>query len=166
VLAAVPPPRAAAVATRARKTKPATPRRRGGVHPLLGLLAAAAGVGLAVMGKEHIATGATAARGFVAASVEATRRMRAAAAAAEREAEDEPAMLHVPAKPKASAAPRAAEAAAAPPMPVTEWQLRPAQARQRSAPPPSEAPEAWRAGASAGGVREVRWQPHVSLGRG
>ena len=161
----VPPPLPAEYpapgAARGRKPAKAARGRRGGVHPLLGLLAAAAGVGIAICGKAHVAAGAAAVRSFAVSSVEATRRLRAAAAAAERAAEDEPAMLRVPAaaaKPLKAAAPAAAEAAA----PVTEWQLRPA-ARPTSAPPPSE--DAWRAG-PPGSVREVRWQPHVSLGRG
>jgi hypothetical protein len=160
----VPPPlpaEAAAGAARGRKPAKAARGRRSGVHPLLSLLAAAAGVGIAVCGKAHVAAGAAAVRSFAISSVEATRRLRAAAA--ERAAEDEPAMLHAPAaaapKPLKAAAQPTAEAAA---LPVTEWQLRPA-ARPTSAPPPSE--EAWRAG-PPGSVREVRWQPHVSLGRG
>ena len=166
----VPPPLAAEypAAVRSRKAGKAA-RSRGRPHPLLGLLAAAAGVGLAVFGKEHIMAGAVAARDFVTASVEATRRMRADADAAERAAVDEPAMepalLHKPAiarQAKAAAvspAPRGVDV-----QPVTEWQLRSAS-RPASSPPPSETPEAWRAG-PPGTVREVRWQPHVSLGRG
>ena len=174
-----------------RPSKPVRRKRAGGGAAVVKLLlTSAVGVGLALLGKDRLVAGVKAAERMMRARLAEVQRERHTAEAAAAA----PAAAHRRARPRSSSsapigtaaaqpnamaavsAPVRAEQncssascgasadAATPPGPVvTEWQPRTAT-RLPGAPPPSEAPDAWHPAAMR--TREVRWQPHVSLGRG
>jgi hypothetical protein len=187
--AIVPPPMPApeCVAPVRRAPKAVRKRRGSGGGALKLLLTSAVGVGLALFGKDQLVAGAMAAQRMLRGRLEeaqracadaeaaaATRaaaaarralRSRAAKAAAAAEADEGCAAAAAPpaaAAPAGNADASVLEDASRQPV-ASEWQPRSAT-RLPGAPPPSEAPDAWHPAAMR--TREVRWQPHVSLGRG
>jgi hypothetical protein len=186
----MPPPECVAPVRRAPKAVPRKRRGGGGAFKLL--LTSAVGVGLALFGKEQLVAGVISAQRMLRGRLEAAHRARTvadaadakrAAVAARRALRSSAAQAVVAAEEDAAECSTSPVAAAPPPLvaaPVgnadtsvldaaglqavaTEWQPRSAM-RLPGAPPPSEAPDAWHPAAMR--TREVRWQPHVSLGRG
>ena len=156
------PPSAAAPQQSRRPAEVSAPRARGrgALHAALQLvLAGALGVGVALVGTEQLsegaAAGAKAAQSAVAHAIKQAQRAAAYAAPRAQAAVQPPTQQRAVQRTvqRKAQAPRPA-APAPPPAAVTEWQR---TKRPIGAAPLSEAPDA---------VREVRWQPHVSLGRG